>query len=227
MANRSNPELIATVSTAVVGIGSLVLSYIKWVVPWFSDRKRESEKQLLIDGLARLRVAFVSMESLLQFPDVGRVILFAAHDSGGLPRIGSPFYTSAIHWAVSFAKRESLADYKMIPLDGHYIQVLLDLKEKDHRVIVTADLPPCLLKDYYEVEDVSSSLLVFIGIREARFLYVSISKFHGASFSREEITRSIRRVRSIRTALLTEGHLGQTEIISDTDLDLDTTHENK
>lgn len=225
MASKLTPELIGALSTATVGIGSLALSYIKWILPWIRRNREEADKQQLIDGLSRLRIAFVTMESLLQIPGVGRVILFAAHNSGGVPKIGSPFYTSAIHWAVSTAPKESLADYRMIPLDGHYTKLLHELQEQDSKVIVTTDLPPCILKDYYEAEQVSSALLVFVGIREARFLYVSISKFKGALFEKPEITRIIRRVRQIRMALLSD-NISTVEIDS-TDSDLHAeNHEN-
>ena len=114
-------------------------------------------------------------------------IMFAAHNSGGLPRIGSPLYASALHWVVKTEHRVKLQGYDRVSVDAFYVQMLLELYARGYYRFTPSSHKPCQLKDIYDLEGVTDSVLFFIGIRDNQFLYISFAKYDGA-FTERDVT---------------------------------------
>jgi hypothetical protein len=145
-------------------------------------------------GIRLLNTLHETMESAIEAGAAHRIIIFSAHNSGGIPRPGSPFYASAIHWAIDrqwarnqgFAE-EKLSDYNHLELDHSYVAMLAGMLTSNERRFTTASEPCSLLKSIYEKTGVSDALLVYLGVHDKRMVYASFARY-GGELSEDDLT---------------------------------------
>ncbi len=191
-------EVLAVVA-AICGSIVALLGFIKWWLPW---RKKEEVKINTIQEMRSIQRIYEYMSDQLDDTVAERVIIFAGHDSGKIPKAGSPYYMSSVYWKVchkKLSKEEALeanysagidiADYREIPVDGHYIGMLLHIYEHGDILIKTEELPECQLKSYYTTELVTESLVIYLGFVDCNFLYQSIATFDEGGFSAGDLTK--------------------------------------
>jgi hypothetical protein len=162
--------------------GGAVLALIG-LVTWFFKSGTWKEIKLrkrsldFVKGMESLQRIYLVM-SRVQQDFASRVIIFSGHDAGGLPRVGSGFWVSALHW-VEHPRNEitNFGDYANISVDLQYINMLLESQKEGTVFIKVAEMPASLLKSYYSAEGVSESLIVFLGIREKSMFYMSIARY--------------------------------------------------
>jgi hypothetical protein len=148
------------------------------------------------------RTTYEQIENILHFSSADRVILFAGHNSGGIPRPSSPFWVSAIFWcAKHFENSDTLSQYQNIPTDAHFITTLLDCERQSTVELDIAYLPECQKRRYLEAEGVKHLLLFFICIKENKFLYLSVAKYTDEPFTEVEITKIGLRVGIIKESI--------------------------
>lgn len=166
---------------ALIGNAAVFFAFIQWLLPWWTQKRRSA----VALGLQRVSEMYRTMTASLE-RGVDRCILFAAHNSGGLPRIGAPLYATALHWVIRTKDNRVLQRYDRVGVDAFYVQMLLELYARGYYRFTTAAHKPCQLRDIYEMEGVTDSALFYIGIRDNQFLYISFSKYEGA-FTEKEI----------------------------------------
>jgi len=134
-----------------------------------------------------------------------RVIVFAGHDSGEIPAVGSPYYISSIYWKVKHDPKfhpgedveeldeniySVIKDYREISADLHYINMLLDIQYEGVVRIHTKDLPEdCIMKTYYTMEGVTDAVLIYLGYSKNNLNYMSVSTFKKAGFTDDDVAR--------------------------------------
>lgn len=184
-------HIIIALIGAVFGSLTSLLPFFKWLLPWWLNRKRGN----VTDGLRRMSAVYHTMHGFL---DLGadRIVLWAAHNSGGLPRVGSPLYASAVHWVVRKQHRDKWQNYQSVPVDTFYVGMLLKMHQGGEVHFNPDNEPECMLKDFYTLEGVTDSYLFYLGIRENQFLYVSIAKYSGV-FTYRDILQMRLRVQTI------------------------------
>ena len=134
------------------------------------------------------RVDFVKrMESLqrvygrmidIQTDFTSRVLIFSGHDSGGLPRVGSPFWVTVLHWvAHPHNNAKKLSCYENVSVDLPYISMLVSSLKEGMVFLTTSEMPECLLKTHYQAEGVSQSLIIYLGIRDKSMFYMSVARY--------------------------------------------------
>lgn len=173
-----------------VTIITLIIAFVSaqgfWDLINYLVKKRKGKRDILT-GIEDLNAIYAKMSEINELGGE-RVILFAGHNSGGVPRAHSPFYVSALHGSTN-NNRIKLADYQNLQVDSHYIRMLLDCEREGIVDLQVDGMPDCQLKDYYLAEGVLHSLIVFLGIVENKFLYMSISRYSDKPFTETEITR--------------------------------------
>jgi hypothetical protein len=163
----------------------------KYLLPWATKRIMVKDVHR---GIIMLNALHEAMESAIESGAAHRVIIFSAHNSGGIPRPGCPFYSSAIHWAIDrqWARHqgfseEKLSDYKHLELDHAYVSMLTTMLSANEYHFITEKEPAGLLKSVYEKTGVSDSLLVYLGVHEKRMIYASFARY-GGNLSDDDMT---------------------------------------
>jgi len=188
-------QVLLALIGAVAASAGAVLAFARWLLPWAWARRNDHVAR----GLYRLSEAYRAMTAMR---DAGadRVMLFGAHNGGGVPRIGSPLYASVIHKSIDNANMARVQDYRNVSVDAAYIEMLISMYANGRYHFRTLDHAPCLLREFYEIEGVTDSYLYFLGIRENQFLYLSAAKY-GGEFSTGELAKMKLQVDHIRLQL--------------------------
>jgi hypothetical protein len=147
------------------------------------------------EGAARFKQGLEDVNALMAilsgFASFGssRTILWAGHNGGGLPAGGSPFYTTAIHRVIAPGHIDVPGSYSKLLVDAPYVQMLVDTIEHLGKAVhlVTEQMPSCQLRDYYEAEGVTASLVIGLGIKDAKFYYLSLARYEG-DFEKRDAT---------------------------------------
>lgn len=177
--------LIISFFISLIGAGAF-WEFVKSLV------EKRKEKIGMINGLETLHEVYDVMQEMIKL-GAERVVLFAGHNQGGIPRPTCGFWVTALHGTIKNNNPQKIdyTDFKNIKVDLHYIEMLLDIQNRGHILIKTKDMPSCSLKDIYESENISEAIIMFLGIKEKKFIYVSAAKFQKNHFSREEITKIV------------------------------------
>ena len=199
------------VIAALIGSIGVVLSFLKWYLPW---RKKQKIQKTTIQQMRSIQKVYELMSEQLNNTNAERVVIFAGHNSGNTPKVGTPYYTSAIYWKLSHKtdcedtnKRKDrdfgidISDYKEIKVDGHYIDMLLTAYDRKHMLIETKEMPECQLKGYYEAESVVESLVVFLGFVGCNFIYMSIATLREEGFTKCDLTNIKLKASNIATEI--------------------------
>jgi phosphopantetheine adenylyltransferase len=104
-----------------------------------------------------------------------RVFRFYAHNSGGKPNIGKPYYVSAIE---GFYRDEDVEnrteDFKKLEVDNLYKSLVIDLIKNKEIEIIVQEMTDCMLKNIYEVEGLKYAKLYYLDISSTDFFYFSV-----------------------------------------------------
>lgn len=175
-------EAIKALTTSGI-ILALFKSLAKAVPSWFERRRQET----FVRSVAKIRSVYCVMESAVEKDGAERVLLLAAHNSGGIPTVGTPFYTSAIYWVTGKASNRALVSYKNITVDGAYIAMLLESRAKGSYHFKMDENDGTQLKEFYQAEGVTDSLICYLGILENQFMYMSFATY-GEPFAANQLT---------------------------------------
>jgi len=187
----TNPIIFDVLKVAggvIVAICGLLTIIIKSGA-WREIRLRKRSMDF-VKGMESLQRIYTVMARIQQ-DFASRVIIFSGHDAGGLPRVGSGFWVSALHW-VEHPRNEvtNFGDYANISVDLQYITMLLAAQKEGTIFLNVSEMPASLLKSYYLAEGVTESLIVFLGIREKSMFYMSVARYAGEeNFSAMDLAR--------------------------------------
>ena len=196
------PELISIVVPSVL---AAILAFVKWYLPWRRKVRSKGIERKSIKQLRSIQKIYSIMGEQIDETSAERVIVFAGHDSGEIPAVGSPYYISSIYWKVKhdpkFHPGEDveeldeniygvIKDYREISADLHYINMLLDIQDEGVVRIHTKDLPEdCIMKTYYTLEGVTDAVIIYLGYSKNNLNYMSVSTFKKAGFTDDDVAR--------------------------------------
>lgn len=173
--------------TGLIGITGVVCTalfkFLKWLIPWL---KRQSGKRDVVKGIQQLHLLYLAMsEALDDESGAHRVILFTAHNTGGVPRANAPFYASALHWAIDgqwanqyARKEEKVSDYTHLSVDADYIGMLCELMaNKEYHYSAHTHDPNSMLAEIYSQSGVTDSYIVLLGFYDNKMFYVSFARY--------------------------------------------------
>ena len=160
---------------------------IKMALPYINRVIERDHQRKFMEGLRRLGSINVVLEDASRY-SATRCIVFGAHDDGGMPRPGAPFYTDALYWKVPQQCEFRVSHYKQITADAEYIKMLIEIQEKGYiRFDFSEKAPDSMLRRIYETEHVTDSLVVYLHIRDHTFFYLTFAR-HEGRFTPNEIT---------------------------------------
>lgn len=167
-----------------------LLRFAQWVIEW---RQKSKTKTVTLDGIDRLRRVYLIMEGAIHDnydgPECGRVVLFSAHNSGGIPSPAAPFYVSAMHWVTARPEnRRVIGSYANIKVDRQYIEMLQAMQQDGRYRFSMQEKKGSILREYYEAEEIKDGVLFFLGIRDNRFVFISFCSF-ADKFTNTQITK--------------------------------------
>lgn len=160
------------------------------------------EVETYLEMMNHLRDLQRKMDDLCDETEATKVIIFAGHNSGGLPRPSSRYYTSSVHWKVEEEYEDQMNEYRNIPVDPAYIDMLLKSKENFAYQFTPSEEKDCKLKRFYEMEGVTDSMIYFLDISDNNFLYMSIATHSEGGFSQKDLTKIEVRAHSIRDTVI-------------------------
>lgn len=122
-------------------------------------------------------------EELLENTSAERISFFRTHNKDGRPSHDKDYKTTCVRGA-----RYQERMYKDVVVDTQYTEMLLHiLNHQDHYYdFITAEEPPCMLKEYYETEGVGRSLIYYIKSTKSGISYVSFAKTDPSAFTKED-----------------------------------------
>lgn len=116
-----------------------------------------------------------------------RVVSFAGHNGGGLPRPSSRYYTTAVQWDVDPENESRVGDYKGLSVDNKYIDILLACHQERYYLFKTETEKDSQLRRVYESEGVVESMIFFLDVHENNFLYCSVATLDPKGFDLESL----------------------------------------
>lgn len=186
------------ITAIIVAIIGAVGGVIGAAVPYLLRRQAARIHAGVVAGMEATRNVYRILREVVDECGCERVILFAGHNSGGIPRPHSPFYVTALHWAlIHESYSAAVKDYQNLPVDAWYIGMLLEAERNGVVELDPETMPPCQLRDYYRMEGVTHALVLFVAITENKFLYVSAAKY-GERISEADKTRISLKVAKMR-----------------------------
>ncbi len=180
-------KFLTTVGTSLAGLAAAY----KWL-PAACRKIRDSveakKSAAFVAGMRDLRALYNALERAQDY-GATRGIIFEAHNSGGIPRINSPFYTSAVHWVSAEPEDEHrIASFIELPVDPAYVRMLEELQRTGFYHFITATESDCLLKRIYAASSVTSAAISSLGIIGNSYLYVSFARKEDTPFTPTQLT---------------------------------------
>ena len=163
------PIDFGALATAIATIATGAFAFVKWYLPHRREKKTNANT---IQGLQSISRVYDTMREM-EHSSIDRIILFAGHNGGGIPTASKPFYVTALHWIADVASSKIIEDYVNIRVDSDYVAMLLSAREKGWLSLDVSTMPDCKLKQYYLLEGVTHSLIVFLAVKDKKFFYFS------------------------------------------------------
>lgn len=198
------PNLTEALGVGIPSVLATILAFVKWYLPW---KRKTKVMNSSLQELRSIQKIYSIMHEQISETAAERVVIFHGHDSGDIPQAGSPYYISSIYWKVRHdpcyhdrcvdvseldsKTHQDISDYKEVPVDGHYIDMLLEIQENGSARIKTDDLPEedCMIRSFYEMEGVSDSMIIYLGYRKNNLIFMSVATFRDEGFSDDDIVR--------------------------------------
>lgn len=127
-----------------------------------SKRARLETRAGLMEILKEAHEIQVALEGAREILGAVRVLLLYAHNGGGAIKASTPIFSSVISEAVRPDCEPRMDKWHEQQLDGQYIELLRTLIESKATLIDVADMPPSKLRDVYETDNISFSLVKLV-----------------------------------------------------------------
>lgn len=138
------------------------------------------------------------IRTLINTTEIDRFIQFKAINGATVPQ-----YTSAFHQIREDG--QELWEFEHLPLDDHYRGMFAHLLNGEPYIVVTDNLPPCMLRDIYVAEGVTGSVVYYIAsftLDESRgavlHVYLSLATHVPGGVSDLTVTKCSLMVNRIR-----------------------------
>ncbi len=175
-------EVIIAVSAGLIAlIGAIVVGFRSVVMAYFDRWVEKIKRQRYTHGLNRLAEFLYAFDELCALKSVERYMLLEGKDSGGLPEPGKPYTVRCLRGQSKVPEKPNpfiLYSFDIL-VDSHYCELLKRIVQDGQITLNSKEMPDGLLKGYYEAEGVSQAVICYVGIVEARLIFVSLAKYQG------------------------------------------------
>lgn len=120
-----------------------------------------------------------------------RILLLCAHNGGGIPQVGKPFFSTILHEVVRDLD-PGKKSWQNQPLDQAYIKILSEMYMSDMYTIRTEDMETSILKNLYLDVGIQQSILVKIGVHQKKLYFLSLNFCDNEAHSLPQAFNKIR-----------------------------------
>lgn len=161
-------HLFVAILGACATVGGGVAAYL-----FMRPRKAAS---ILDHALAWTELQRICIETVKD-SDVQRVMVFMLTNGGGVPRIGSKLYATAIVSVTDQLLAHKQPEYKSLEVDMNYLEMLISAMAAGKYVMMTDAMPRGMLRDIYMNEGVKYAEIIPLLQTQDAFFYMSVASF--------------------------------------------------
>jgi hypothetical protein len=169
--------MIEKVQYWVGGIIGVFLSLYKLYEWWDKKRKKKHYEDTLKKFAEDTERCERLLRELTKNDYVDRAYVFRAHDSGGKPTLGKPYYITVVDYTYADVKRDRADRYFNINVDSEYRNMITFLIDINELTLYTDNMEDCLLKRIYKSEGVVMAKIYNLAITKTDFYFMSVSWF--------------------------------------------------
>lgn len=137
---------------------------------WLSRNKTSS----IQDTILHMTEIYNTMHKVVSKTQAQKFVIFKAENGGGIPKLGSPLFISAI-MAVFDAPFLSIDKYQRLRVDAEYTKMLSQLLLNNHIRHNVEELSSSLLKSIYTEADIREANLYLLHATKDAIYYCSIA----------------------------------------------------
>lgn len=171
-------ELFLTGGVAV-SLAATLGKYLEYL--WTSKDKQVS----IQETIKHMTDIYNTMHEVVSKTQAHRFMIFKAENGGGIPRLGSPLFVSAV-MAVLDAPFHTIEKYQRLRVDADYTKMLSDLLLYNHVRYKVVEMPSSLLKTIYEDSNVQESNLYLLHTTKDAIYYCSIATHEDSQCCKED-----------------------------------------
>lgn len=182
MNNEMNENIIISLITA---LGAVLAAFFgKSVYGRNKQNRLTPEEEIYIQHLSPLGSSLGIMEEQANNPDSGidRAVMLEGHNCGGFPDPKRPYYVDIVYPVISddpnnnFLSVKAIKDkYSSLQVDSHHIDLLSELIRVKDKILVTAEMEDCLLKEIFISEKISWSLFSYLCLHGQSIIFITQS----------------------------------------------------
>lgn len=173
------------------------------IIEHILSRRKEDGRGVLVRNLDAMSNMYSAMRAVLECSPAERFLIMRGSNGGGVPKPGSEFFITVMHEEHSDPDHAGLAKdrYNKLMVDSQYIDMLREVAVKGDARIKTADLPPGMLRTFYDAEKVKYSEIYLLKLSKTEIYYCSIAAYADVNFDdpemRSTIISNVGRIREI------------------------------
>ena len=137
-------------------------------------RDRKLKKQYVQSHQAIASVYPILQSAINKFKEVDRVSVFKSHNGNGIPRPGTPSFTTCLQEVTTHRTAPIIERWQQIPSDQEMIGIIGELIEKNLCVVDIPEDPVGILSDYCVGSGIKSVLAVPIATLDTGFLFLNL-----------------------------------------------------
>jgi hypothetical protein len=147
-------------------IGNILVEVLKFLNLWFTNSRTQIQKVVNI---------YDAMHDILDTTSTQRVMIFKAHNGGGIIKPSGELYSSCLYEDYIDPFHSQKAKYQKIELDGIYLKMLLETMQDGYVHLKTSEMKDGLLKGIYQSEGVTESRIYYLGRTKKYVFYCSLA----------------------------------------------------
>lgn len=169
----------ALTGLAVIIAGAVGLGARSYIAAWFAERQKRIGQRDNYLGMVEFAQLYQICDVLVREDFVDRILLFTGSNGGGVPCAGSPYYVTATAGYSNVPGVRPERPYSgRLPVDGHYIGLLLELCRTGQVLCTPSKMPDrAYLKAFYTNEGVKQSMLCFLKLDSTKLIYFSVANY--------------------------------------------------
>jgi hypothetical protein len=174
-----NELVVAIIGAAGVIIAAIAIGAKGYIAAWFEDRKKRIGQRDNYLGMVEVAQLYQICDTLVREEFVDRILLFTGSNGGGVPKAGSPYFvTATAGYSNQPGVHPERAYSGRLPVDGHYIGLLLECIKTGSVVCTPSEMPDkAYLRAYYEKEHVVQSVMHFLKLDSKELIYFSAANY--------------------------------------------------
>lgn len=171
-----------------------LLGFLRFLIRRRDRNDAESAAHMVAD-------IYRSLTAIVATTKANRALVLRTSNGGGIPRVGSPLYSTAIYEVFNDATEPVSGAWEKQYLDRGYVSLVSDLLREGRVRVMTKELPPgSILRDTYESLRVEFSDVFLLYQSRASIYYLSVdygSLAETSAADRDKVRSEVNRIRRI------------------------------